>query len=189
MKAAVHTSYGPGETEERPLTGIRVLDFTWVRAGPWATRWLALLGAEVLKVEWPDPRLGAFTGRLPLARTGTTPEGMTPGINSNGHFSDQNAHKLSITLNTRSEQLDQQDPLSHPARDFIEVSLQDPDFGAGRVVLVQLTDAIEELRARVVVEQHARQHLFPTSQPGQHLGVKINGCRVKIVEKNLSGHR
>ena len=89
--------------EERPLTGIRVLDFTWVRAGPWATRWLALLGAEVLKVEWPDPRLGPFTGRLPLARTGTTPEGMTPGINSNGHFSDQNAHKLSITLNTRAE--------------------------------------------------------------------------------------
>ncbi len=77
----------------RPLTSaLDPLDFTWVRAGPWATRWLALLGAEVLKVEWPDPRLGAFTGRLPLARPGTTPEGITPGINSNGHFSDQNAH-------------------------------------------------------------------------------------------------
>ena len=88
---------------ERPLAGVRVLDFTWVRAGPWATRWLAGLGAEVIKVEWPDPALGAFTGRLPITRAGTTPEGVPPGLNSNGHFSDQNAHKLSVTINTRSE--------------------------------------------------------------------------------------
>ena len=95
---------GEGPTmPERPLAGVRVLDFTWVRAGPWATRWLAVLGAEVIKVEWPDPALGAFTGRLPITRAGTTPEGVPPGLNSNGHFSDQNAHKLSVTINTRSE--------------------------------------------------------------------------------------
>ncbi len=88
---------------ERPLAGVRVLDFTWVRAGPWATRWLAVLGAEVIKVEWPDPALGTFTGRLPVTRAGATPEGVPAGLNSNGHFSDQNAHKLSVTINTRSE--------------------------------------------------------------------------------------
>ena len=69
----------------RPLEGIRILDFTWVRSGPWATRWLAILGAEVLKVEWPEPALGFYTGRL--VREGSTPAGVTPGINSGGDFS------------------------------------------------------------------------------------------------------
>ncbi len=44
--------------DARPLTGVRVVDLSWIIAGPTATRFLAMMGAEVIKVgsaRRPDP--------------------------------------------------------------------------------------------------------------------------------------
>ena len=78
----------------RPLDGVRVLDFTWVRAGPWSTRWLAALGAEVLKVQWPYS-----LGPGQRIRPGELPRDPNAVANSD----ENNTNKLGITLNVRSE--------------------------------------------------------------------------------------
>ena len=80
----------------RPLAGTRIIDFTWVRAGPWANRWLGAFGAEVIKVEWPLNMDSLRNGRT------STPPGVEPGPNTAGQFADSNANKLSITLNVRA---------------------------------------------------------------------------------------
>jgi len=72
------------------------VDFTWVRAGPWAARWLATFGAEVIKVEWPQNMDMLRQSRF------TIPEGVEPGPNSTGQFADTNANKRGITVNVRT---------------------------------------------------------------------------------------
>src|ERR1700689_4621031 len=79
----------------RALDGIRVVDFSWVRAGPWATRWLGALGAEIIKIEWPENE----RGRLPSS---TTPQFLEVNLNTSGNFNDTNVNKKSLSLNVRS---------------------------------------------------------------------------------------
>jgi crotonobetainyl-CoA:carnitine CoA-transferase CaiB-like acyl-CoA transferase len=79
---------------QRPLAGVRVLDLTNVLAGPYCTYQLALLGAEVLKVEAP--------GTGDLARH----LGADPGLNARGlgaSFLAQNAGKKSVELDLKAE--------------------------------------------------------------------------------------
>ena len=76
------------------LKGVRILDLTWVRAGPWATRWLGALGAEIIKVEWPENERGRSSS--------VTPAGIEHSLNSSANFNDTNANKKSVTVNVRS---------------------------------------------------------------------------------------
>jgi formyl-CoA transferase len=76
----------------RILEGIRVLDLTNVLSGPFATLHLALLGAEVIKIE--PPGSGDLARKL----------GNVPKLNSDlmgTSFLAQNANKKSLTLNLK----------------------------------------------------------------------------------------
>src|SRR5438093_13054111 len=79
----------------RALENIRVVDFSWVRAGPWATRWLGALGAEIIKIEWPENE----RGRLPSS---TTPQDLEVNLTTSRNFNDTNVNKRSLSLNVRS---------------------------------------------------------------------------------------
>jgi len=75
------------------LDGIRVLDLTNVLAGPFGAYQLALLGAEVIKVE--SPGAGDLARQL----------GADPGLNKalmGASFLAQNAGKRSVTINLKS---------------------------------------------------------------------------------------
>ena len=86
------------------LAGVKILDLTQYEAGTSCTQALAWLGADVVKVEWPEPALGGSTGRVVrnVPGMGSMPPNVQPSMNSDGHFNDMHAHKRSVTINTRT---------------------------------------------------------------------------------------
>ena len=77
------------------LENVQVIDLTNVLAGPFTTMHLALLGAEVIKIENPDG--GDLARKL----------GNVPGLNQalmGTSFLAQNANKKSLTLNLKVEE-------------------------------------------------------------------------------------
>jgi len=75
-------------SDRRPFEGVRILDFTQVLAGPYASYQLALLGADVIKIE---RRGGEDMRRTPLSREWAERNMAPPFIAVNGN-------KKSLTL-------------------------------------------------------------------------------------------
>jgi len=78
----------------RPFEGIRIIDITHVLAGPFAAYQLAVLGAEVIKVEHPD--------EPDQSREGGTDRALNRG-NMGTSFLTQGSNKRSITLDLKQE--------------------------------------------------------------------------------------
>ncbi len=83
-------------TGKLALEGIRVLDFTWGGAGPFATKVLADNGAEVIKVEtnthYDFPRtMGPYAGGV-------------KGVNRSAYFTNRNSGKRSISINLKKKE-------------------------------------------------------------------------------------
>ncbi|KUO70658.1 MAG: succinyl-CoA--benzylsuccinate CoA-transferase [Desulfosporosinus sp. BRH_c37] len=81
-------------SQKLPLSGIRVLDFTWVGAGPITTALLAEYGAEVIKIE-SGTRLDTLR-LLPPYKDGKV------GSERSGYFSNRNPNKKGISLNMKN---------------------------------------------------------------------------------------
>ncbi|MEW5722618.1 MAG: CoA transferase [Thermodesulfobacteriota bacterium] len=73
---------------EMPLAGVKVIDLTWVYAGPFTTMLLSDLGAEVIKVEGPP--FGDWTRVVPPYKNGHS-----------GYFYMLNRRKKSLALNLK----------------------------------------------------------------------------------------
>lgn len=83
-------------TRKLALEGIRVLDFTWGGAGPFATKVLADNGAEVIKVEtnthYDFPRtMGPYAGGI-------------KGVNRSAYFTNRNSGKRSVSINLKKKE-------------------------------------------------------------------------------------
>jgi benzylsuccinate CoA-transferase BbsF subunit len=78
-----------------PLSGVRVVDFGHVWAGPYCTATLADLGADVVKIESPR--------RLDIHRRQGPYAGRRAGINRSGVWNAQNRNKRSVALDLTSE--------------------------------------------------------------------------------------
>ncbi len=80
-----------GDRRELPLAGVKIVDFMWVVAGPWAIRYLADYGATVVRVE--------SATRVDTIRTIGPFKSNQPGPERSGAHATVNAGKYGLTLN------------------------------------------------------------------------------------------
>lgn len=101
MDRAPHTRPGP-------LAGVRIADFCWMGVGALATRFLADMGAEVIKIEdgRPTGKRLDMTRRLPIYKgeparpVGVEKPNLDP--NASGMFNNYNRNKLGVAIDMRT---------------------------------------------------------------------------------------
>ena len=77
------------------LAGIRITDFTWAWAGPYCSKLLADMGAEVIKIEpAKQPDIGRLLPPFPENE---------PGLNRSGRYNKRNRGKLGTTIDLTQE--------------------------------------------------------------------------------------
>lgn len=81
------------EAVKRPLSGVRIVDFGQVILLPFATRWLAWLGAEVILIESKTRAFQRVTPPFAYNRS---------GLNTGARFNTMNNNKLGCTLNLKA---------------------------------------------------------------------------------------
>jgi crotonobetainyl-CoA:carnitine CoA-transferase CaiB-like acyl-CoA transferase len=88
----------PAATSPAALAHIRICDFTGQLAGAGATRWLAALGAQVIRIEDPTNQ-----GRWDILRGSEPFKDDRRGVEFGGGFQNHNIEKLGITLNVKHD--------------------------------------------------------------------------------------
>jgi crotonobetainyl-CoA:carnitine CoA-transferase CaiB-like acyl-CoA transferase len=117
-----------------PLEGVRIVDMTQALAGPYGSRILGDLGAEVIKIEMPG------TGDMTRKFAGPSVHG------EGGYFMAINRNKKSITLNLRTEK----------GRDIVKQLVKKSDvvfenFRPGATMKMGLNyDVLREINPRIV---------------------------------------
>jgi crotonobetainyl-CoA:carnitine CoA-transferase CaiB-like acyl-CoA transferase len=92
-QSEAHTTPHTTPKRDLPLAGLKVLDFTWVYAGPAMTRQLADCGATVIKIESTIAPDG-------LRSVGPYKDSQA-GVERSGNFGNVNLGKLSLGLNLK----------------------------------------------------------------------------------------
>jgi len=82
--------------EKQALSGVKVVDFTWVITGPIVTKCLADHGAEVVRLE--------FDKRPDIIRTSAPIKDGASRINRSGYFAFFNSNKYGVNLNLNHPQ-------------------------------------------------------------------------------------
>lgn len=75
----------------KALEGVKIADFSWVILGPMITRYLAIHGATVIRIE--------SNTRVDVIRVSPPYKDKKPGINRAGYFAFFNVNKLGMALN------------------------------------------------------------------------------------------